>query len=254
MEQDKQLWNYTLEEIQRGYAQDAHELTCVYCGATYEKGRIYNINEQLYDSEGALRRHILLAHGTAVDYLLKQELTLLGISKIQQQLLELLSDGQTDKEIAKALGIAPSTVRNHKFKLREKEKQAKLYLVLMQSLEEKTNQVINHTDEGVLEEVHPTATMVDARYGITAKEREKTLLTYMDEYGALKLFPAKEKKKIIILGEIMKNFKVGMEYSEYDINKVLRRIHDDYPTLRRALIEYGFMDRSDDCKVYRVKE
>lgn len=52
----------------------------------------------------------------------------------------------------------------------------------------------------------------------------------------------------------MKNFKAEMEYSEVAVNQVLKRIYEeDYPTIRRALIEYGFMERSLDCKVYRVK-
>ncbi len=36
----------------------------------------------------------------------------------------------------------------------------------------------------------------------------------MDENGALKTFPAREKKKVILLGEIIKNLKVYTEYSE----------------------------------------
>ena len=76
----------------------------------------------------------------------------------------------------------------------------------------------------------------------------------MDEKGALSQFPAKEKKKIILLREIMKNFKHNREYHEEEVNKILERIYSDYATIRRALIEYGFLERSDDCKVYRVKE
>lgn len=52
----------------------------------------------------------------------------------------------------------------------------------------------------------------------------------------------------------MKNFKVDTEYLEKDVNKVLKRIYEDYATLRRALIEYGFMERSSDCSIYRVKQ
>ena len=76
----------------------------------------------------------------------------------------------------------------------------------------------------------------------------------MDEQGAVRQFPAREKKKIIILREIMKNFKADTEYSEKEVNRILMRIYEeDYPSIRRALIEYGFMERSRDCKVYRVR-
>ena len=36
---------------------------------------------------------------------------------------------------------------------------------------------------------------------------------------------------------------------------LLKRIYEeDYPSLRRALIEYGFMERTADGSVYRVRE
>lgn len=253
MKEEKQIWNYTVDEIVEGYYMDKEHYTCVMCGKNFDKGRIYPVRQQLYDAYGAVKQHLEYEHGWTVDYLLTQELSLTGISEVQQQILKLMSEGKEDREIAKIVGIAASTVRNHRFKLREKEKQAKLYLALMKSLEEKTNSNIGRTDSGEIEELHSTATMVDERYSITEQEREKTMKTYMDEQGALKQFPAKEKKKIILLGEIMKNFKRDVAYTEKEVNRILGRIYSDYPTIRRALIEYGFMDRSDDCTVYRVK-
>lgn len=249
------IWNYTLPEILNGYLEKENISTCVMCGKQYEKGRIYEIDNILYDSYGAIKQHIKNKHENIATYLLQKELTLTGISEVQRQILKLIIAGKTDKEISNEVGIAPSTVRNHRFKLREKEKQAKLFLALMNSLEIETSNTIEKSDTGVIEDIHLTATMVDDRYNITDKDREKTIATYMDDNGALKQFPAKEKKKIILLGEIAKNFKRNVKYSETEVNKVLKRIYEeDYPTIRRALIEYGFMDRSANCEVYRVKE
>jgi len=76
----------------------------------------------------------------------------------------------------------------------------------------------------------------------------------MGENGELKNYPSKEKKKIIILGEIMRNFNIGKIYSEKEVNIIISRIYEDYATIRRALIEYGFLSRSSDCKSYWVKE
>lgn len=224
------------------------------CNEKFKKGKIYNIDGQLYDAYGAVKLHIKEKHKNTCDYLLEQEVSLIGVTEMQRNILKLISQGKSDKEISEELKIASSTVRNHRFKLREKEKQAKLYLALMQSLEIKTNTKIEQSDNGLIEEIHSTAKMVDDRYGITEKDREKTLKTYIDENGGLKLFPSKEKKKIIILQEILKNFKTGEKYSESGVNRILGRIFDDYATLRRALIEYGFMERSSDCSEYRVKE
>ena len=250
------IWNYHLDEITRGYVEEKAAYRCVVCQQAFEKGRIYQESENLYDAMGAVMNHVKKEHGSTAAYLLSQELSITGLTEIQRKLLGLLLEGKSDQEIGKELGIAQSTVRNHRFKIREREKQAKLFLALMASLEEETKKSISSSDTGTLEEIHNTATMVDDRYNITDKEREKTVATYMDATtGALKQFPAKEKKKIIILGEIIKNFKKDTEYSEAEVDKVLKRIfEEDYPTIRRALIEYGFMDRSTDCTVYRVKE
>ena len=248
------MWKSSLEELVEGYKKNKTGYSCIFCGECFVKGKIYQIDEELYDSYGAIRNHIANNHGETVDYLLSLNTNITGISEVQQQILKLMSAGKDDKAIAKEVGIACSTVRNHRFKLREKEKQARLYLALMKSLEEKTSRAINQTDTGIIEEIHTSATMVDDRFNITDQDREKTIKTYMDEHGGVKQFPVKEKKKIIILGEITKNFVRNREYTEDEVNKVLKIVYGDYPTLRRALIEYGFFDRSNDCKVYRVKE
>ena len=255
MSAEKRIWNYGVEEIKNGYADLEGEYHCLYCGADFLKGKIYESEEGLYDAWGMARTHVEREHGGAVEWILSQETNIIGISEVQKQLLKLMSEGKTDREMAGTLGIAESTVRNHRFKLREKEKQAKLFLALMEALEAKTRKNIASSDSGMIEELHLSAKMMDERYSITESEKEKTLQTYMDENGALKQFPAKEKKKIIILSRIMDNFKTGKEYTEKEINRILKRIYEpDYVAVRRALIEYGFMDRSGDGSIYRVKE
>ena len=109
-------------------------------------------------------------------------------------------------------------------------------------------------EEDVICDAHKGATTLDDRFNITKEEKIKVIETYVDENGALKSYPSKEKKKIILLEEITKNFNVGKKYSEKEINRVLKRIYEDYVTIRRALIQYGFLDRSKDCSEYWVKE
>ena len=241
----KALWNYSIEEITAGHAEEEEAYRCVFCGKSFEKGKIFQEEGGLYDAFGAVRAHVKKVHGTPADCLLS--------GNPQKRLLELLSEGKNDRQIAAEMGITPSTVRNHRFKLREKEKQAKIFLALMRALEQKTKEGIMDTDQGRLEEVQPAAVMVDDRYGITRQEREKALKTYMNTDGSLKQIPAREKKKIIILREIMKRFEPGREYTEKEVNRILKEIYaEDFPSIRRALIEYGFMDRTDDCSAYRA--
>ena len=56
-----------------------------------------------------------------LDYLLNMNTSYTGITEVQRELILLITQGLNDKEIASKLGVAASTVRNHRYKLREKE-------------------------------------------------------------------------------------------------------------------------------------
>jgi hypothetical protein len=103
--------------------------------------------------------------------------------------------------------------------------------------------------------IHKTATMIDDRYGITEEENNKILNQYFPEGidGRLNEFPKKEKKKIIILKNIIKQFDGDKKYTEKEVNRILEEIFSDYVTIRRYLIEYGFMDRLRDGSQYWIK-
>ncbi|MFP3361534.1 DUF2087 domain-containing protein, partial [Planococcus sp. SIMBA_143] len=79
----------------------------------------------------------------------------------------------------------------------------------------------------------------------TEEEKEKVLSTYFKQGldGQLDTFPSKEKRKVIVLQNIMTRFKVDKVYTEKEINEILKSIYSDYVTIRRYLIEYGFMNR-----------
>ena len=248
------LWNEELEDLLRGYTEMTDAYRCVICNKQYEKGRIYEFEGALYDAMGAAKYHFRKEHKSLAAYLLHQESSLIGLSEIQANLLQLILEGKSDKEISKQLGIAHSTVRNHRFKLREKEKQGRLFLAMMDMISKGSNRKLTKLDKEELCDAHKTATTIDDRYNITDKEREDVIKNYFYENGALKSYPAKEKKKVIVLSQIVKNFASGKKYSEKEINRILKRIHEDYVTIRRAMIEYGFLERSNDCSSYWVKE
>lgn len=248
------FWSATIEELKSGLAENDQEYRCIICEEVFQKGRIYEINSELYDARKTAEFHIEATHDSMLGYLLRMNSAFTGLSDIQREVLTLISQGLSDKEVAAKLGVAQSTIRNHRYKLREKEKQAKLFLALMNLLSENTNKKINKLDKEIICDAHKTATTLDDRYNITDKEKEDILKTYIDETGALKSYPAKEKKKIVVLKEIVKNFSKGKTYSEKEVNRLLKRIYEDYTTIRRALIEYGFIERTNDCSSYWVKE
>lgn len=248
------FWNASLEEIKKGYIEQKESYVCIVCGEQFIKGEIYPIENKLYDAEKATKLHIKATHESMLSYMLGMNTNFLGVTEIQKQLITLLATGAADKEVATQMGINASTVRNHRYRLREKEKQAKLFLALMQLLQEEQDKPLTVVDDSKLCETSKTATMVDDRYDVTESEKEKIIKTYFDEVGCLKNYPAKEKRKIIVLEHLSTQFKKGKLYSEAEINRILGRIYEDYVSLRRALIEYGFMERKNGGDSYWVKE
>ncbi|MCT4597117.1 MAG: DUF2087 domain-containing protein [Vallitalea sp.] len=254
IQSSKLFWSANIEELRKGFIDDEQEYKCIICEETFQKGRIYNIDSELYDARRAAELHIESNHDSMLSYFLGMNSAFTGLSDIQREVLTLMSQGLSDKEVATKLSVAQSTIRNHRYKLRQKEKQAKIFLAMMELLSKSTNKKISKLEKEVICDPHKTATALDDRYNITDKDRKNTIKNYMNEEGALKTYPAKAKKKIIILQEITKNFSKGKTYSEKELNRILKRIYEDYATIRRALIEYGFIERTNDCKSYWVKE
>lgn len=244
---ERAIFNASIEELTKGFREEEHVYTCLFCEQSFTKGRIYEIDELLFDAKKATTIHIEKSHESPLIYLLGIEPTLLGISEIQREFL-LLSTKFADKEIAERLGITQSTVRNHRFKLREKEKQARLFLAAMEllTMKERTELPVGKNEKLYL---HPFF----ERYNITQNDVTNTIKTYFDEKGKVTTYPAKEKRKIIILVELMKLFEKERTYTEKEINEHLKAKIDDYVTVRRALIEFDLLDRSKDGSMYWVK-
>ena len=235
------------EELERGWEFDRgmRRFTCLTCGAQFEKGEIYRCGDRFFEAERAVETHVL-AHGDPLERLLGQDSKYLTLTENQQELLRLLHQGLSDKEIAARQGVTPSTVRHQKFMFREKAKQAKLYLAVYQLA------LRDERAENALIPIHGGAKMVDDRYLATEEEREKILDTFFSSRSPLKLksLSSKEKKKLIILSEIAAAFEKERQYTEKEVNQLLENIYDDYVTLRRYLIEYGFLDRTTNCSAY----
>ena len=74
-------------------------------------------------------------------------------------------------------------------------------------------------------------------------EADKKVLREFTENGRLIQLPVKDKKCMVIMRWLATKFEPGVRYSEKQVNAILTQIHQDYATLRRSLIEYGFMRR-----------
>lgn len=248
MEASNIFWNASLEELKRGYIQDRDSFTCLLCGKKIEKGIIYPYENQLYEAERFIRIHIENTHQSVFDYLIKMDKKLTGLTDHQKSLLRLFYQGKNDKEIQQELGIgSTSTIRHHRFALKEKERQAKTFLAMMELLKEKDQNAPGFVP------IHKTATMVDERYNVTRDEQEKIVKQYFSE-GALTKFPTREKQRLVILREITRQLKTDHIYDEQELNQDLKEFYEDYALIRRYLFEYGFLDRKPDGSQYWLKK
>lgn len=251
MEGTELFWNADFEALKRGYIEEAHHFVCLLCGNKIEKGIVYPKDGLLYEAEKFMNIHIQDKHQSVFDYLIGLNKKLTGLTEHQNRLLRLFYQGKNDAEIQQEMGIgSASTIRNHRFVLKEKERQAFIFLTMMELLKEKDQHAPSFLPP------HKTATMIDDRYNVTEEEKHKILIKYFPEGtdGILKVFPSREKQKLIILQEIMTRFSQDKTYTESELNDILERIYHDFVTLRRYLIEYGFMDRKKDGSEYWVKK
>ncbi|KEO81240.1 DUF2087 domain-containing protein [Tumebacillus flagellatus] len=202
----------------RGYRYEDEQYFCMFCEASSEQGVIYPEDGVLYDAQKAMKRHIEREHGSVLTALLGLGKKETGLTETQRTLLEYFAAGYSDAEIASKTGSSLSTVRNHRFALREKERQARVFLAIM----------------GQLDSLAPPRTR-------EAANREARVPSE---------FPAKGKKRQEALEEAIKRFQPGRFYTEAEVNELLGELYTDHVLVRRLLIEQGGLEREADGRAY----
>jgi hypothetical protein len=72
--------------------------------------------------------------------------------------------------------------------------------------------------------------------------------------GKLTVIPAKRGTRRLVLATLAAQFEAGRDYSEDEVNRLLVAIFADFCTLRRALVDEGFLTRSATGSAYRRAE
>lgn len=81
------------------------------------------------------------------------------------------------------------------------------------------------------------------------RERAKVIRDFFAG-DRLKQIPAQRKKRVVVLQHLMRWFDPDRSYTEREVNDLLRQAHEDVATLRRELVDYGYLTRAGG--VYRV--
>ena len=242
MQRNQVMTQASVNDLKRGYvfaaAQDRFHCLC--CGFKTEPGQIYRAADAYYDAEKFIRIHIETEHGSPLQILLQLDKRWTGLTELQTQLIGLFAGGVSDQEIAGQLGSGSvSTIRNHRFLLREKLKQAKCFLAIGELMEE-------------LSQTKSTAPVAKETGSVSAAE-QKILATYFPQgiEGPLATYPGREKRRLIVLRQLAERFSTDRAYDEKEVNAVLSAAYEDHVLLRRHLIDYGFLSRRPDGSEYR---
>ncbi|MEW6196343.1 MAG: metalloregulator ArsR/SmtB family transcription factor [Bacteroidota bacterium] len=142
------------------------------------------------------------------------------------------------EELAHRLNLASSTVSFH---LRKLESAGLI------TQEKEQYYVIYKINEEIFRSTLKELTDFDDIEKFAYEERinnykAKVLKAFINKGKLIKL-PVQRKKRLIVLSEFVKKFKAGKKYAEENVNEIITQSCDDYCTIRRLLVEEGFMHR-----------
>ena len=89
-----------------------------------------------------------------------------------------------------------------------------------------------------LQATSPPAEEIEA-----ADADDRTILGNFLRGGRLTTIPAQAKKREVILRYLSDRFQAGRTYDEKEINAALAQVHDDVASLRRYLVDGGYLHR-----------
>lgn len=161
------------------------------------------------------------------------------------RIIGLLSrDRMTVEDLAVELNLSPSTTSHHLKRLTEvglvgAEPQGyyRYYTLREANLREMATRLLG---EGELEELsYPDSQFPDhTRMSFS----DKVMHAFTDE-GRIIMFPVQEKKLRVLMEYAAKVFQPGWRYTEREVNTMLVRFNEDTAFMRRALVEFGIMER-----------
>ena len=241
----------SVEDLAKGYVHSGSDYVCLHCEARFEEGLVYQVEGGLAQAERAARAHVEKRHGGSFEALMGLGPDAAGLTELQGRLLRYLYEGKGDREIAAAIGgKSESTVRNHRFNLRKRSGESRVFLALMSLVESPER---DSSPEPFLD--YPAGMPLrDERTAVTASEAAAIEARCLGGSGAggieIRMWPRKQKEKLVVLLRVAGLFERGRMYSEQEVNAVLMPVYGDHVTIRRYLIEYRLLDRRPDGSAY----
>ncbi len=89
------------------------------------------------------------------------------------------------------------------------------------------------------------------REPLTEEQQKEKIVRSFFKNGKLESIPSKASKREVILEYIAKTyFEKDRVYSETDVNSILRGFYEDNCTLRRDLVDAGYLSRTKNASEY----
>jgi len=90
------------------------------------------------------------------------------------------------------------------------------------------------------------------------EEERKVLMNYTLPNGEIKQIPLQQKKQLILirymLHHLLKALETGKQYTEKEINAILKQLHPDAAFFRRSFVDSGILNRYADGSAYWLAE
>jgi biotin operon repressor len=159
----------------------------------------------------------------------------------------LAAEPLTGKDLAARLDLTPATISHHMRKLvesgivvAESDAQRQWYRLNGDLLRASRSAPLSAPD---------TAAPPDRLLAGEEKYRARVLRNFFDG-ERLKHIPAQRKQRVVVLQYLVERFNPARTYAEREVNDILRGVHEDVATLRRELVDYGYLER--DHGIYQV--
>jgi len=93
-------------------------------------------------------------------------------------------------------------------------------------------------------------------FDYTMEEKKAVIDKYFQSGDTLSLirFPKKLKQKYLCLLWVIDLFDVNKEYTEKEVNQILKPVYADYVMLRRYLVDFNLLDRKKDGSLYWLRQ
>lgn len=152
----------------------------------------------------------------------------------------LAREAQCVEELASRLGLAASTVSFH---LKKLELAGMVYGEKVQyyAVYRLNAEMFSLTLADLLRAEDSDAYAQEERL---ARYRAKVIRAFFKK-GRLAQLPAQHKKRLVVLNEFLAKFKHGKEYPEKSVDEIINTMYHDHCTIRRLLVEEGFMRRKN---------